>query len=180
MAPRIDPLGSIHTYLVPLDGSEACLQALAVTCDIARRTKAKVIALYVIEVPRTMPLESDLQFEVARGEEVLTRAEEVSEDRGIRIRGDLLQARQVGHAIVDEAEELGVGVIVMGVDYTRQYGRFELGSIAEYVLSHATCQVWLLRYEPGDRELPPPELPGTLGHLHPPGHTQRFGEEVTP
>jgi len=175
---RIDPLAAVHTYLVPLDGSDACMQALAVTCDIARRAKAKVIALYVIEVPRALPLESDLQFEVARGEDVLTRAEELADDHGIRLDGDLLQARQVGHAVVDEAEELSVDVIVMGVDYRRQYGRFQLGSIAEYILSHATCQVWLLRYAPGDRELPPPELPGTLGHLHPPGRVRSSGEEV--
>lgn len=140
-----DPLRA-RSFLVPLDGSDASFGALTAACETARKTKASVSAVYVIEVPRSLPLDADLLAEGQRGEEILERAEALAASHDVRLEGDMLQARQAGHVIIDEAVERGADAIVIGLAYHRPYGRFELGSLAEYVLEHAPGFVWLIRY----------------------------------
>ncbi len=139
------PLATITSILVPVDGTSACHQALAVAADIAKRARARIHLLYVIEVPRTIALDATLEGELQRAEQVLERAERLAEGHGINITGELVQARQAGHAIVDEAVERGVDVVILGIGYNQPYGRFELGRDAQYVLEHASAQVWLIR-----------------------------------
>ena len=140
----------VEQLLVPLDGSEAAYQALGAACDIARLHRAAVTTLYVIEVPRTLPLDADLAGDFDRGEAILSRAEEVARDHKIPLEGSMCQARQAGHAVVDEAIERNSDAIVVGVGYERPYGRFRLGRLPQYVLAHAPCEVWLFRCTPGE------------------------------
>ena len=142
----LDPLRDVNTLLVPVDGSEGAFKALAVACDIARRTRARVSAMYVIEVPRSLPLDADLGDEIDRGDAILQRAEQIAKEHHVEVRGELLQARQAAHALVDEASEMGADAIVMGVDYHQPLGTFQLGAVPQHVLANAPCEVWLLRY----------------------------------
>lgn len=143
-----EPLRKIGRYLVPVDGSDASYAALAATCDVARLNRAEVSALFVIEVPRTLPLDADMRGAFDRGENILTQAEQIGRDHKVEIDASMCQARQAGHAVVDEAIEGGTDAIVVGVDYARPYGRFRLGRLPEYVLANAPCEVWLFRYSP--------------------------------
>lgn len=151
---RIDPLREVGRYLVPLDGSQAAYAALAATCDIARLNHADVGALFVIEVPRVLPLDADMPSDFERGEGVLTQAEQVGRDHKVKVDASVCQARQAGHAVVDEAIQDEVDAIVVGIDYQRPYGRFRLGRLPEYVLANAPCEVWLLRYAPHEHDDP--------------------------
>jgi len=153
-----DPLQA-RTFLVPLDGSEAAYGALATACGVARKTRAAVHALYVIEVPRSLPIEADMVAEGQRGEEVLERAEELAAGLDVRLEAELLQARQEAHVILDEAVERDADAIVLGLEYQRPYGRYELGKVASYVLERAPSYVWLIRYPVTDGD-PPPTRPG--------------------
>ncbi|MDA0301277.1 MAG: universal stress protein [Chloroflexi bacterium] len=142
--PRTEP--DVQSYLVAVDGSDAAYAALGAVCDAARRTKATVAVLYVIEVPRSLALDAELERDVDRGERILAKAEKVASDRGVSVQADLIQARQAGHAVVDEAVDRGVQSIVLGVEYHRPLGQFTLGRLPLYVLEHAPMQVWLIRY----------------------------------
>jgi nucleotide-binding universal stress UspA family protein len=61
------------------------------------------------------------------------------------VEGELLQARDAGHAIVDEAIERSADAIVIGVPYRRPFGEFELSRVPAQVLKTAPCEVVLLR-----------------------------------
>ena len=148
--PKLEPLRKVGRYLVPVDGSDASYAALAATCDVARINKANVAALLVIEVPRTLPLDADMRGAFDRGEDILTQAEQIGRDHKVDVDASMCQARQAGHAVVDEALEDGTDAIVVGVGYERPYGRFRLGRLPEYVLANAPCEVWLFRYSPND------------------------------
>jgi nucleotide-binding universal stress UspA family protein len=141
-----DSLARLKSYIVPLDGSEAAFNALNVACDIARRSKARVDVLCVIEVPRSLPLDAELAHEAQRGEAILDRAEQIGASYKVQLQADLLQARQAAHAVVDEAIERGVDAIIVGLDYHRPHGHFALGRLPMYVLEHAPTEVWLIRY----------------------------------
>ena len=135
----------LKEILVPVDGSEASLDALALACHLAKRNKGTVYAVYVIEVARTLPLDAELTPEAKQGEEVLTRAEAVAESLDFEVAGELLQARDAGHAIVDEAIERGVDAIILGMSYKRPLGEFQMGRTAQYVIKNAPCQVIVSR-----------------------------------
>lgn len=148
---KLEPLRQVGRYLVPVDGSAASYAALAATCDVARLHRSDVAALFVIEVPRTLPLDADMRAAFDRGEDILTQAEQIGHDHKVNVDASMCQARQAGHAVVDEAIEDGTDAIVVGVDYHRPYGRFRLGRLPEYVLANAPCEVWLFRYSPAEQ-----------------------------
>ncbi len=135
----------LKEVLVPVDGSQASLDALALACHLAKRNKGRVFAVYVIEVARTLPLDAELTPEARLGEDILTRSEEVARALDFEVAGELLQARDAGHAIVDEAIERNVDAIILGMSYKRPLGEFQMGHIAQYVIKNAPCQVIVSR-----------------------------------
>jgi nucleotide-binding universal stress UspA family protein len=94
---------------------------------------------------------------------VLDRAEGIAETYKIKMTGDLLQAREVAAALVDEAVELGADMVIVGLPYrTRFGGDFAIGPSIPYILQNAPCQVIVVR-EPVPptgqrREARPPAL----------------------
>lgn len=133
------------SILVPVNGTEASRMAVEFACSIARRTRGRVHVVHVIEVKRALPLDADLTTEAQRGEEILSEAEKAAREQDFEIQGDLLQARDAGHAIVDEALERQADAIVVGVPYRRPFGEFELSRVPAHVLRAAQCEVILLR-----------------------------------
>lgn len=136
---------AFKSILVPVNGTEASLAAVEFACTIARRARGKVHVVHVIEVKRALPLDADLTEEAQRGEEILTEAERAARAQDYEVEGDLLQAREAGHAIVDEATERQADAIVIGVPYRRPFGEFELSKVPAHVLRTAPCEVILLR-----------------------------------
>jgi nucleotide-binding universal stress UspA family protein len=135
----------VRDALVPIDGSEASFDALALACQLSKTNKGTVYAVYVIEVARALPLDAELAPEATEGEQMLQKAEAIAEKLGYKVSGEILQARDAGHAIVDEAIERSVDAIIFGVDYTTPLGEFELDPNAVYVVQHAPCRVILWR-----------------------------------
>ena len=141
-----DPLAGARSILVPVDGSPASMAAVLLACSIAKKNKGKVYAVHVIEVKRSLPLDAELSEEAATGEEVLSRAERVAADADFRIEGELLQAQEAGHAIVDEAMERGIDLILMGAEHKAPLCEYQMGRLTQYVLRAAPCNVWLWRH----------------------------------
>ena len=134
--------------LVPVGGNPSDAVALQLACDTAKKQKGRVQAVYVIEVLRSLPLDAELPPELQKGEEVLRQAEAIAAAAQVEIDTELLQAREVGPAVVDEACERGVQVIIMGLPYKRRFGDFSMGRSVPYVLKNAPCQVWICREPP--------------------------------
>jgi nucleotide-binding universal stress UspA family protein len=122
------------------------MDAVSLACSIAKRNKGKVYAVHVIEVKRSLPLDAELSEEASSGEEVLSRAERIAALADFKIDGELLQAREAGHAIVDEAMERGVDLILMGAEHKAPLGEYQMGRLTQYVLRAAPCHVWLWRH----------------------------------
>lgn len=135
----------VKRILVPISGNGADEEAIELACALAKKSKAKIYIIYIIEVERSLPLGAQVDSEVEKSEEILTRAEDIAADLGYDIETDLLQAREAGPGIVDEAMERRVDLIVMGVGYKMHFGEFDLGKAIPYVLKEAPCQVLLFR-----------------------------------
>jgi len=136
---------SLRSILVPVDGSPASLQAVALACDIARKNKGRVYVVHVIEVKRTLPLDAAMQTEETAGDDVLAQAEELARKQGFQVDGEILHARDAGPAIVDEAIERAADLIIMGIGYQGPFGEFQLPRVVQAVLKSSPCQVWVCR-----------------------------------
>ena len=132
-----------HNILVPVSGTEAGDEAIRLACRLARKDKGKITAVYVITLSRVLPIEAEIKPEIRRAEEILEHSETVAEDEDYEIGTDLLQAREAGPTIVDEAVEREADLIIMGITYKRRFGQFSLGSVIPHVLKNAPCHVIL-------------------------------------
>jgi len=132
-----------HKILVPVIGTQADEEAIRLACRLAKKEKAKIHAVYVIVVKRSVPLDAEIESEIQKAEGILDHVEGVAEEQDCEVETDVLQAREAGPAIVDEAVERGIDLILMGVTYKRRFGQFNLGSVVPYVLKNAPCRVIL-------------------------------------
>ena len=129
--------------LVPVIGNQVDDETIRLACRLAKKDKAKLWVVYVIAIKRSLPLEAKIEPETRKAESILDHAESVAEEENYEAETDVLQAREAGPAIVDEAVERGVDLILMGVPYKRRFGQFSLGTVVPYVLTNAPCRVIL-------------------------------------
>ena len=134
--------------LVPVVGTEADDEAIKLACQLARKDKGKIWAVYVITIKRALPLEAEIEPEIRKAEEILDHAESVADEQDYEVETDLLQSREAGPSIVEEALEREVDLILMGLEYKTSFGQFSLGSVAPYVLKNAPCRVILYHRHP--------------------------------
>ncbi len=132
-----------HKILVPVSGTDADEEAVRLACQLAKKNKGKIRAVYVITVKRTLPLDAEIESEIRKAEEILDHTERMAEEQDYEVETDLLQAREAGPTIIDEAVEQEADLILMGVKYKRRFGQFSLGSAVPYVLKNAPCRVIL-------------------------------------
>lgn len=134
-----------HKILVPIGGTEVDEDVMRLACRLAKLFKSKIFSVYVITIKRSLPLEAEITLEIERAEKLLDQVETVAEDQGCEIETDVIQSREAGPAIVDEAVERGIDLILMGVRYKRRFGQFSLGNNVLYVLKNAPCRVMLFQ-----------------------------------
>ena len=138
-------MADIKRALALVTGTPMDKSVVSIACDLVRANKGKVWALYVIEVGRKLPVDAELPNETARGEHLLQRMEAFGHSLKCKVEGDILQARDIGAAVVQEAVDRQTDVIVAGMPYTERYGGPSLGEMVPYVLRHSPCRVVVYR-----------------------------------
>jgi APA family basic amino acid/polyamine antiporter len=125
---------------------------------------AVIEALYVVEVPMSLPLDARVPDEkIAEAKRAVARAKEVGEEyEGVVVATAMVRARAAGAAIVSEARRRGVEAIVLAAE--RQPGmrggrllggradprNRAVGETTRYVLEKAPCRVILTAAPPGE------------------------------
>jgi nucleotide-binding universal stress UspA family protein len=132
-----------NKILVPVTGTQVDDEAMRLACRLAKKNKGKIWAVYVITVKRSLPLDAEIKPEIRKAEDILDHIASVAEEEDYEVETDLLQAREAGPTIVDEAVEREVDLILIGLSYKRRFGQFSLGSVVPYVLQNAPCQIIL-------------------------------------
>src|SRR5215211_2307049 len=144
--------GKFARLVVPVAGSNMDDRVLGLLPDLLNVAGGTITFVFVVEVPQSMPLDAELPTEIDTGERALRHAENVARralpSRGTTIVTELLQARAVGPAIVDEAIERDAEAIVMTASIHRRHGRPTLGETTEHVLLNAPCEVVIIRTVP--------------------------------
>lgn len=132
--------------VVALNGGSSDLAAVRLAAEYARSNKAELVAVHVVEIDWTLPLDADIAGRSDEVQGILDAAEAAAERAKVNLEPVLLQARDVGAAIVDEATEREADVLILGLAYrTRFGGDFAIGRTIPYVLKNAPCAVWVVR-----------------------------------
>ena len=129
--------------LVPVVGTEVDDESMRLACRLSKKEKGKVWAVYVVAIKRALPLDAEITSESQRAEKVLDSVGTIGEEESCEVETDILQAREIGPAIIDEAVERNVDLILMGIKYKRSFGQFSLGNVVPYVLKNSPCPVIL-------------------------------------
>ncbi len=114
---------------------------MVLAARLARRERAELLAVYVVEVPLILPQSAAMHDEDRRGYDALATAEVIAQHRGVTIRTELLHTRQTGPAVVDLAVREGANLIVLGSYREGKYTGAPLGRAIEAIASTAPCDV---------------------------------------
>jgi len=115
-------------------------------CQLAKAAGAELVAVHVIEVDWRHELSDDVSTGDVGASAILDMAEGIADRYKVHLTADLLQARDVGAALVDEAIELGADAVLVGLPYRKRFGGdFALGAVVPYVFQNAPCQVIVVR-----------------------------------
>jgi nucleotide-binding universal stress UspA family protein len=129
-----------------LNGGATDHLVVTLGCQLAKPANAELVAIHVIEVDWSHELSDELVAENEAASAVLDAAEGIAERFKVKLSGDLLQAREVAAALVDEAIEIGADAIILGLPYRKRFGGdFAVGATIPYVFQNAPCQVIVVR-----------------------------------
>lgn len=135
-----------------LSGSAVDDTVVRLAIDAGRGRQVELVAVHVIEVDWSHGLTEDLASASDLPQRILDGAEATAEAARVPMATVLLQAREVGPALVDEAVQRGADLIVIGLPYRRRLGGdFDEGRTVPYVLANAPSTVWVVR-EPKPEE----------------------------
>ena len=149
----------LDRVLVPTDGSETADKAIAFAARLLGNTSCKVTLLSVVEEPVysafwsdgliapevLMPPPEELREELdRRAEEVLKESAQPLRDAGLEVQAKVRFGNAAGE-IIQEAEEGGYDMVVMGSHGRGALGGFLLGSVSNRVMHHAPCPVLIVR-----------------------------------
>ena len=101
--------------VVALNGGPSDARIVKLVAEQAVRTKADLIAVHVVEIEWTLPLDADIAGRSEEVQRVLDVAEGIAERYRQPMEPVLLQARDVGAAIVDETTERDADLLVVGL-----------------------------------------------------------------
>jgi nucleotide-binding universal stress UspA family protein len=142
--PEVD-IPSFKRVVIALNGGSSDGPIVALASRFAK-SGTDLTAVHIVEIDWTLPLDADIAGHSEEAQRVLDMAESVAEDNKARLTPVLLQARDVGAALVDEASERSADLLVVGMPYRKRFGgEFAIGRTIPYVLKNAPCAVWVVR-----------------------------------
>jgi len=140
--------------VVALAGGPGDERIVRLVSELARPVRGELVAVHVVEIGWSLPLDADVAGRSEEIQRILDGAEAVAEESKMRLEPVLLQARDVGPALVDEATERDADLLVLGLAYRKRFGGdFAIGRTIPYVLKNAPCTVWVVREPIPEEEL---------------------------
>ncbi len=143
-------MDEIKKILVATDGSEYTKNAVKKALSLAKMLDAEIVGLYVVDLSPIVPMTLDettfpmVEFMRNEGDDVLKSLKKQAEGMGVRIK--LMKREGIpADEIIEAAKEEDVDLIVIGTLGRSALEKLLLGSVAEKVIRHAPCPVFVVR-----------------------------------
>ncbi len=129
---------------IVVNGEKLDSNLIYLGCQMAKGARRKVHLVHVIEVPRSLPLKAVLTQESEQADQMLNSALAIAERIGCDAIAEVVQARDAGPAIVDEARDHNCALLLISFVRSSK-NQSELSRTVFYVLANAPCRVWLVQ-----------------------------------
>jgi nucleotide-binding universal stress UspA family protein len=137
-------LDASRRIMVPVVDAPYSGRGVELACRLGAKQKSEIALVYVIEVPRTLPLETPLPAVEETAERVLKTAAEIVELNGLTAHTHIRRAREASEGIIRAARDEEADLIVMGVR-PKVGGAETLGRTGAVLLRQAPVEVVLDR-----------------------------------
>ena len=131
-------MGSIVVVFAPEINSG---HMMALAGRLARREKSDLLAVYVIEVPFTLPPDAAMPAEERAALDALGAAETIAMRSGVNFRTEIIKTRETSQAVLDLAKREKANLIMMGSYREGKYTGAPLGRDIEMIAANAKCDV---------------------------------------
>jgi nucleotide-binding universal stress UspA family protein len=131
-------VGSLIVVFSP-EIDSAHMMALAV--KLARGERSELLALYVIEVPYTLPPDAEMEIEERAALDALGAAETIASTNNVSIRSETIKTRSTKQGVLDTAKREKANLIILGSFREGKYSGAPLGRTIEEIAADAKCDV---------------------------------------
>ncbi len=132
---------ALKSILIPTQGMAYSERGVEVACRLGTEQDATLIFLYVIEVPRTLPLNAEMEEEDKEAKEAISHAEELAALHKMKSVSFVVRSRSAGEEIIKVAREQNADVIIMGIRQHVGLKENILGRTSDIVLRKSPCEV---------------------------------------
>jgi nucleotide-binding universal stress UspA family protein len=114
---------------------------MVLAARLARRERADLLAVYVIEVPLILPEGAEMPDEDRAGYDMLATAEVIAQHHDVQLHTEVLHARSVSSGVIELAKRENANLIVLGSYREGKYSGAPLGRAIEEIATRAKCDV---------------------------------------
>lgn len=114
---------------------------MALAAKLASGEKSELLAVYVIEVPYTLPPDAEMAVEEREALDALGAAETIATNNDVTLRTETIKTRSTKQAVLDLAKRERANVIILGSFREGKYSGAPLGRTIEEIAAEAKCDV---------------------------------------
>ncbi len=114
---------------------------MVLAARLARRQRAELFAVFIIEVPLVLPDTAQTPEEDREALSVLATAEAIARKHGAHVHTEILHARRVSTAALELARRNGAHLLVMGSYREGKYTGAPLGRAIDEITARSKCDV---------------------------------------
>jgi nucleotide-binding universal stress UspA family protein len=114
---------------------------MVLAAKLARGERSELLAIYVIEVPYTLPPDAEMESEERAALDALGAAETIAQKSNVTIRTETIKARSTKQAVLDVAKREKANLIILGSYREGKYSGAPLGREIEEIAADAKCDV---------------------------------------
>jgi nucleotide-binding universal stress UspA family protein len=131
-------VGSIIVVFSPeIDSSHM----MALAARLARGERSVLLAIYIVEVPYTLPPDAEMPSEERAALDALGAAETIAESNNVTIHTETVKTRSTKQAVLDVAKRVKANLIILGSFREGKYSGAPLGRTIEEIAADAKCDV---------------------------------------
>jgi nucleotide-binding universal stress UspA family protein len=141
--------------VVAFDGSKDSFKAIDLGCSLTSKYGSTLVIVHVYSTalppytgvtPMPVPeLEGATAMSKERARGILAEGIKLAEARGLKARGELIEAGSTVQAVVEFAASEKADLIVVGTRGMTGFKKLILGSVSSGLVSHSECPVLVVR-----------------------------------
>lgn len=131
----------VGSLVVVFSPEIASAHMMVLAARLARGERSELLAVYVLEVPFTLPPDAEMPLEERAALDALGAAETIANKNNVTIRTEIIKTRSTKQAVLDVAKRVKAHLIILGSFREGEYTGALLGRTIQEIAADAKCDV---------------------------------------